>query len=90
MGCLDLVPTEVGDNLGAHRADAHAGEQSKRECAVHQQLLPFRLRRVGGIEMDLLHIQGEQRHPDIIYIRDRSPGAVLEDVGNFKVFVIKA
>ena len=40
--------------------------------------------------MDLLHIQGEQRHPDIIYIRDRSPGAVLEYVAHFKVFVIKA
>lgn len=90
MGCLYLVPTEVGDDLGTHRADAHAGEQSERECAVHQQLLPFGLRRVGGIEMDLLHVHGEQRHPDIIYIRDRSPGAVLEYVADLKVFVIKA
>src|ERR1700684_113292 len=31
MARLHLVPAEVGDDLGADRAHAHAGEQRKRE-----------------------------------------------------------
>jgi hypothetical protein len=40
--------------------------------------------------MDRLHIQGEQRHPDVVYICDRPSRTVLEYVTDFEVLVVKA
>jgi hypothetical protein len=46
-------------------------------------------RGVGGIEMDGLHVHGEQRHPDVVYICDRPSGSVLECVADFEILVVK-
>src|SRR5580692_2526918 len=49
MARLYLVPTEVGDDFGADRAHAHAGEQRKREGRVDQHFLPLGFGGVGRI-----------------------------------------
>src|SRR5271155_4492183 len=87
---LDLVPSQVGNDLGTDGSDAHASEECKCERAVHQHLLPLCLRGIGGIEMDRLYIHSEQRHPDVVDICDRPSRTVLEYVANFEVLVVKA
>jgi len=39
--------------------------------------------------MDLLNVHREQRHPDVVYVGDRSAGAVLECIAGFEIFKIK-
>ena len=58
-GCLDLVPTKVGDYFGADRANAHASKQCEHKSRIHQRLLPFGFGRVCRVEVELLRIHRE-------------------------------
>src|ERR1700679_1115935 len=76
MARLYLVPTEVGDDLGAHRAHAHAGEQREREGRVDQHLLPLGLGGVRRIKMDLLDVERQQGDVSVVDVENGATGAV--------------
>ena len=65
--------------------DRHADHQAKGEQAVHQRLAPFRLRRIMRIDMERLHIHGQQREPHIVRLRDGAGPFMIEHhpVGEF-------
>src|SRR5271163_1435859 len=89
MARLHFVPAEVGDDLGAHRAHAHAGEQREREGRVDQHLLPLGLGGVRRIKMDLLDVEGQQGEVSVVYVENGATGAVLEHITRLEVFKIK-
>jgi hypothetical protein len=39
--------------------------------------------------MNGLHIQGEQRHPDVVHIRNGSSGTMFEYVADLEVLIVK-
>src|ERR1700722_3660858 len=90
MAGLHLVPAEVGDDLGADRAHAHAGEQRKREGRVDQHLLPLGFGGVRRIKMDLLDVEGQQREVSVVDVEDGAAGAMLEHVAGLEVLKIEA
>src|ERR1700733_9332377 len=90
MSRLHFVPAEIGNNLGANSADTHSGQQRKSERAVYKQLLPLRLCCISRVKMDWLDIQGEQCHPDVVHVGDRSARPVFEHISRGKVLVVES
>src|SRR6516164_6510342 len=88
-GRLDLVPAEIGDDFGADRSHAHAGQQRESEGAVDERLFPFGLGRILGVEMDLLNIHRQQCEPRIVGFQYGPARTVLEDVAGLEILVIK-
>src|SRR5271155_2600016 len=90
VGRLHLVPAEIGDDLGADRAHAHAGQKREGEGRVDQHLLPLRLGGVGRVEMDLLDIEGQQGEVGVVDVEHGAAGAMLEHVAGFEIFPVEA
>src|SRR5271168_4338693 len=90
MGRLHLVPAKIGDDLGADRAHAHAGQKREGEGRVDQHLLPLRLGGVGRVEMDLLDIEGQQGEVGVVDVEHGAAGAMLEHVAGFEIFPVEA
>lgn len=66
MRRFHLVPAEIDNDLCAHRADAHSGQERKSEGRVDEQLLPLSLGGIRRVEMNLLRVHSQQSEPDII------------------------
>src|SRR5271168_2270742 len=90
VGRLDLVPAKIGDDLGADRAHAHAGQKREGEGRVDQHLLPLRLGGVGRVEMDLLDIEGQQGEVGVVDVEHGAAGTMLEHVAGFEVLPVEA
>src|ERR1700723_1060740 len=89
MGRFHLVPAEVGNDLRANSANAHAREERKCQGRIDQRFLPLGFGRIGSVEMELLNVQCQEREPGVIDIEDGSTWPVFEYVADFKIFVIE-
>jgi hypothetical protein len=90
VGRLHLVPAEIGDDLGADRANAHSGQKREGEGRVDQHLLPLGLGGVGRVEMHLLDIEGQQGEVGVVDVEHGATGAMLEHVAGFEILPVEA
>jgi len=81
------VQHEVGHHVLGDVGDALAGDERKRERRIHQDAAEFGLRRVRVVEMNRVHVLGQQREPAVVHGQDGPSERVHVDVTDLEIFV---
>src|SRR5918999_3781225 len=82
------IPPEVRHRVLAHVANAHPQDQRKSEPGIYQRFSEFGSCRIVIVEMQLIRVHRQEREPDIVRLRDRSPEGKTIDVPHFEVLVV--
>ena len=69
----DLLPAEVRDGVLGGVLHAQPVHEREREEAVHERLAELRLRRVLGVEVDLVRVVRDAREPEVVGVQHRAP-----------------